>query len=131
MDPTRLTRIDLFSGLESRELSFVAKWATELSVPAGADIMREQDYAYDLLAIVEGTAEVRHGDTVVAKLGPGDTVGEIGLLSRGLRSATVTATSPLMLIRLTSWELRRLEKHAPRALDALRGLAAERARLAA
>ena len=77
MDPSRLANIKLFNGLSQDELGHVAKWATEVSFPAGSEIMREETYSYDLLAISEGTAEVRRGDTVLAQMGPGDAVGEV------------------------------------------------------
>ena len=64
--------------------------------------MREGDYSYDLLAIEEGTAKIeRHGEHV-ADIGPGDIVGEMGVLERAQRNATVIATSPMRLITLTS-----------------------------
>jgi CRP-like cAMP-binding protein len=44
--------------------------------------------------VVEGSVEVRRGDTVVASGGPGMFVGEIGLLSRRPPTATVIATAP-------------------------------------
>jgi len=126
MDASRLTRIKLFAQLPSHEREYVAAWATELSAPAGTVLMREQDFAYDLLMILEGTAEVHHSDQVLAELGPGDIVGEIGFVTRGLRSATVTATAPLLAIRLSRWELRRLEVGAPIAAQAIKQLATER-----
>jgi CRP-like cAMP-binding protein len=131
MDTARLRLINLFARLDDSDLSHVGAWATELSVPTGTTLMREDDYSYDLLGIVEGTAEVRRGGRVVARLGPGDTVGEIGMLSGRRRSATVVATSPMFLVRLTHWDTRRLEAGAPRAAEAIRGLAQERTALAA
>jgi CRP-like cAMP-binding protein len=131
MDPSRLINIKLFQGLSQDELDHVAKWATEVSYAAGSDIMREDTYSYDLLAISEGTAEVRRADTVLAQMGAGDTVGEVGLLRGSLRSATVTATSPLMLVRISSWDMHRLDDLAPHAADAIRRLAAEREHLSA
>ena len=133
MDPSRLNKISVLSHLSEAERRYVAAWATELSVPTGKVVMREHDFAYDLLMIVEGTAQVRHDDTktVVAEIGPGDTVGEIGVLRRGLRSATVVATSPLVAVRLTRWDMRRLDGGAPNAARAIRALAAARIERAA
>ncbi len=131
MDPSRLNNIKLFQGLSQDELDHVAKWATEVSYEAGSDILGDETYSYDLLAITEGTAEVRRGDMVLATMGPGDAVGEIGLLSGSLRSATVTATSSLMLARISSWHMHRLDELAPNAASAIRRLAGEREYLAA
>jgi CRP-like cAMP-binding protein len=131
MDPSRLNNIKLFQGLSQNELGHVAKWATEVSFPAGSEIMREETYSYDLLAISEGTAEVRRADTVLAHMGPGDAVGEVGLLRGSLRNATVTATSPLLLVRISSWDMHRLDDLAPHAAAAIRQLADEREHLPA
>jgi CRP-like cAMP-binding protein len=131
MDATRLNSIKLFAGLSDSDRRLVAAWATELSVPAGTVLMRETDYSYDILAIVEGAAEVSRDGSVLAELGPGDVVGELGVLTRGPRSATVTATTPLMLVRLTRWDIRHLDRDAPAAAAAIRGLASDRLRSAA
>ena len=58
--------------------------------------MREGDYSYDVLAIEEGTARVDRDGEHVAELGPGDVVGEMGVLERAQRNATVVATSPML-----------------------------------
>ena len=62
----------------------------------------------------------------VAELGPGDVVGEMGVLERAQRNATVIATSPMRLFTLTGWDIRRLRKSAPDAVDHLRSVVAER-----
>jgi CRP-like cAMP-binding protein len=63
-----------------------------------------------MIAIESGTADVmRDGDTV-ASVGPGDVVGELGVLEKGMRNASVVATSPMRLIRLTNWDVGRLPK---------------------
>ena len=73
----------------------------------------------DLIAIEEGTAKVHRGDEAIAELGPGDVVGEMGVLERAQRNASVTATSPMMLVTLTGWDVRKLRKQAPQAVEAL------------
>ena len=126
MDPDRLRKIPVFSDLAKEELDHIAALAAEVSVPAGKELVREGDYSYDVLAIEEGTASVdRHGE-LVAELGPGDVVGEMGVLERSQRNATVRATSPMRLVTLTGWDVRRLRKSAPNAVDHLRGVVAER-----
>jgi CRP/FNR family transcriptional regulator, cyclic AMP receptor protein len=88
--------------------------------------VREGDYAYDVLAIEEGTARVERDGRVVAELGPGDVVGEMGVLERSQRNATVVSISPMLLVTLTSWDIRRLRKSAPDAVDHLRSLVEQR-----
>ena len=126
MDPGRLKSIPVFAELSDEELAHIAAIAAEVSVPEGKELVREGDYSYDVLAIKEGTARVERNGEKIADLGPGDIIGEMGVLERSQRTATVTATSPMMLITLTTWDVRRLEKTAPRAVEHLRDVVAQR-----
>lgn len=126
MDAARLKTIGVFADLDEQSLDAISKLAAEVSVPAGKELVREGDYSYDLIAIEEGTAKVHHGDETVAELGPGDVVGEMGVLERAQRSASVTATSPMMLVTLTGWDVRKLRKQAPEAVERLQELVAAR-----
>lgn len=130
MDPARLRKIPVFSDLADEELRHVAALAAEVSVPAGKELVREGDYSYDVLAIEEGTASVERDGEHIADVGPGDVVGEMGVLERSQRNATVRATSPMLLVTLTGWDVRRLRKSAPSAVEHLRGVVAERRELA-
>jgi len=126
VDPGRLRKIPVFADLDDEELDHIANLAAEVSVPAGKELVREGDYSYDVLAVEEGTASVtRHGEPI-AEIGPGDVVGEMGVLERAQRSATVVAQSPMLLVTLTSWDIRRLAKTAPRAVEHLREVVARR-----
>ena len=127
MDAARLKTIKVFSELDDESLEAISKLAAEVSVPEGKELVHEGDYSYDLIAIEEGTAKVHHGDETVAELGPGDVVGEMGVLERQQRNASVTATSPMMLVTLTGWDVRKLRKQAPEAVEALQRVVAERA----
>lgn len=108
MDPTRLTAIPLFSQLSEAESKRLAAFATETSVAEGQILVKEGDFSTELIAIEEGHADVIKDGVKVAQLGPGDLIGEMGLLSRELRNADVIATSAMMVIRLTHWEVRRM-----------------------
>jgi len=126
MDPARLQKIPVFAGLGDEELGHIAALAAEVSVPAGKELVREGDYSYDVLAIEEGTASVQRDGRQLAELGPGDVVGEMGVLERSQRSATVVATAPMRLITWTSWDVRKLRKSAPGAVDHLLAVVAAR-----
>jgi CRP-like cAMP-binding protein len=110
MDKGRLKAIPLFENLGEQDLQTIATFANETSVSEGEVLVREGDFSYELLAIEEGSAEVRKGADTVATLGPGDFFGEIGWLRNELRNATIVATSPMRLVTLTTWELRRMRK---------------------
>jgi CRP/FNR family cyclic AMP-dependent transcriptional regulator len=122
MDATRLKRIPVFSDLSDDALSKVAALAAEVSVSEGKELVREGDYSYDVLAIEEGTASVSRGGEVIADLGPGDVIGEMGVLERSQRNATVVATSSMLLVTLTSWDIRKLRKSTPEVVEHLRSV---------
>ena len=128
MNEKRLTDLPLFKGLDDEALRTVAKVAQEVSVSEGAELVREGDYSYELSIIDEGQAEVVHDGQVVATLGPGDVFGESGVLSKGMRNADVRATTPMRLITLTGWDLRRLRGRIPELEERVSALAADRAK---
>ena len=110
MDPSRLTAIPIFSELSEDEAKRLAAFATETSAAEGQMLMKEGDYSVELIAIEEGTADVIQGGEKIASLGPGDLIGEMGLLERRPRNADVIASSPMRLIKLTHWEIRRMSE---------------------
>jgi CRP/FNR family cyclic AMP-dependent transcriptional regulator len=108
MDPSRLRAIPLFSSLSDAESRKLATFATETSVAQDQILMKQGDYSTELVAIEEGTADVIRDGAKIAAVGPGDLIGEMGLLSRDLRTASVIATSPMRIIKLTHWEVARM-----------------------
>ena len=122
MDAARLKNISVFADLEDDTLEVIASLASEVSVPEGKDLVREGDFSYDLLAIEEGSAEVTRGGEKVADLGPGDIIGEAGVVERSQRNATVTATSPMLLVTLDRWDVKRLARQAPTAMEQIKAI---------
>lgn len=126
MNMRRLGELPLFAGMEQRGLDAVAAAAVETSVEEGRILVREGDYAQDLTIIDEGTARVEQGSEVLAELGPGDVFGEVGLLAKDLRNATVRATSDMRLIKLSSFDVNRLRGNFPELVQRIEQLAASR-----
>jgi CRP-like cAMP-binding protein len=108
MDPARLKAIPIFSHLSDDEANRLAAFATETSIAEGQILMKEGDYSTELIAIEEGSADVIQNGQKVASLGEGALIGEMGLLERKPRNADVIATSPMRVIKLTHWEIRRM-----------------------
>jgi CRP/FNR family transcriptional regulator, cyclic AMP receptor protein len=119
MDPEHLKTIPLFSSLSDKALDTVAVFASETSVSAGKRLVHEGDYSYDLIVIESGTADVTKDGEVIASLGPGDVFGEMGMLTGGKRTADVVATSPMRLITLSKWDLKRISNEVSGQLQAL------------
>jgi CRP-like cAMP-binding protein len=124
MDPARLKAIPVFASLDEQTLLRVAIFATEVSHPAGRELVRQGDYAREFMVIEEGEVDVVRDGERIATLGPGDFFGEIGVLEKTRRTATVVATTPVRLVLLTHWDLKR----AGDALVAIREVAAQRSR---
>ena len=120
MEPDQLKSIPLFQSVSDDELSQIAPFAEEVHVEEGETLVKEGDFSYEFMAIEEGTAEVTRGGEHVADLGPGDFFGEIGLLEKDLRTATVVAKSPMRLVTLTGWDMKRMEKVMPEAVAKVR-----------
>ncbi len=126
MDADRLKDIPVFADLDHGAMQTIATFASEVSVPEGKELVREGDYSYDMLVIEEGTASVSRSGGHIADLGPGDVVGEAGVVEKGTRNATVTATSKMVLITLDRWDVKRLSKQAPEVMDHLQQLIQKR-----
>jgi CRP-like cAMP-binding protein len=110
MDPNRLKEIPIFSHLSDEEAKRLAAFASETSVADGQILMKQGDYSTELIAIQEGTADVIQDGKTIASLGEGDLIGEMGLLEREPRNADVIATSPMRVMKLTHWEIRRMSE---------------------
>jgi CRP-like cAMP-binding protein len=120
LDTNRLKQLPLFEGVSDEDLRNISPFVSEVSVSEGKHLVDEGDYSYQLMAIEDGEAEVLRGGDHVADLGPGDFFGEAGLVEKDRRNATVVAKTPMRLITLTSWDVKRLEKQIPEAAQRLR-----------
>ena len=110
MDPNRLKQIPIFSHLSDEEANRLAAFATETSVADGQILMKQGDYSTELIGIQEGTADVLRDGKKIASLKEGDLIGEMGLLRHEPRNADVIATSPMRVMKLTHWEIRRMSE---------------------
>lgn len=98
MDPAELKQIPLFSHLSKKELDLIARHADEVTLPAGSVIMREGDVAREVCVILEGSVSVVQRGKHVKDLGPGEVVGEMGVVDAVHRNATVTALTEVRLV---------------------------------
>ncbi|HSL65186.1 MAG TPA: cyclic nucleotide-binding domain-containing protein [Gaiellaceae bacterium] len=126
MDPKRLRDVPFFADLGKRELAQVGQWTDEVEVEAGTVLGRQGSVAYEFFVILDGAAEVVVDGAHVADLGPGDFFGEIGLLERARRTATVIASTRMRLIVVFGREFRAMERELPQVAARVREAIAER-----
>lgn len=103
-----LDRTPLFGGLGKSALRRIAGLTKQIDHDDGHTVVREGWGAHAMHVIVEGTAVVTAGGTEVARLGPGDSFGEVALFDPGPRTATVTADGPLKLLGIEGAAFRQL-----------------------
>jgi cAMP-dependent protein kinase regulator len=126
VDVSQLKRVPLFSDVPEESLKKIAPFTSVDEFAEGRTLMEEGGYSNDFFVIQEGTAKVERDGEHVADVGPGDVVGEEGLLEKSQRSATVTATSTVRVLKIEHWELSRMKKSMPEVVERLRGLIEER-----
>jgi CRP-like cAMP-binding protein len=109
-----LKDVPLLSCLNQRELKRLAKNIREQTFSPGTTVVREGKMSgVGFYIVSEGEASVTIGGKEVARLGPGDYFGELGLLGRRERAATVTAVTPLTCQVMATWDLEELVMSSP------------------
>jgi MFS family permease len=129
-----LERLGIFEAANRQTLEALATALTVERVGPGTVVIREGDEPDDLFVVVSGSLEViSRGDAQegrrVAELGAVDYFGEIGLLERIPRTATVKALTECELYRIGGEDFLRIATEGPKVLENLRaGVTARLAR---
>jgi CRP-like cAMP-binding protein len=108
-----IKRAPLFAGLSKRELEQIASIADEIDLREGKELTTQGKPAREFFVLLEGSANVTQNGKRINQLGDGDFFGEIALVSRSPRTATVTATSPIRALVITDRAFRRLLEDSP------------------
>jgi CRP-like cAMP-binding protein len=109
-----LKDVPILSCLDQRELKRLAKNLREQSFSPGTTVVREGKMSgVGFYIITDGEAKVSIGEDEVARLHPGDHFGELGLIGRRERAATVTAVTPLTCQMMATWDLEELVMSSP------------------
>lgn len=95
-----LRRVPLFSAVPDHVLAGLARVAVEVLVAPGEEVIRAGEVDSTMLVIVDGTLRVHQGDRTLTELGPGASVGELSILVPDRRSASVTAITDGLLLRV-------------------------------
>jgi len=114
----QLASVPLFSALSKKDLGVVARSVDEVDVEAGRTLVTEDRTGHEFFLILDGEAVVHRNNRKVALLGPGQWFGEMALLDRGPRTATVVAATDMRLLVLAQREFAGL-------LDSMPGFAAK------
>ena len=108
-----LKRVPLFSKLDRKGLQDIAHIADELDLPAGKEMATEGDRGREFFVLLKGAAEVTRGGERINTMKEGDFFGEIALVTKMPRTATVTATSDVDVLVITEREFDSLLKKSP------------------
>ena len=108
-----LANVRMFSSLNRKELSLVAKAADVVTIKAGNEVVQEGSPGHEFFLILDGEASVKRGKRKIATLGAGSYFGEMALLDRGPRSATIVADTDLKLVVLGQREFMGLLDQVP------------------
>jgi CRP/FNR family cyclic AMP-dependent transcriptional regulator len=115
----QLQQVELFEGLEPKELRLLAKTCTERQYPAGAILMQEGEAGAGLFILIEGKVRVSQAagpgqpPREIATLEAGEVIGEMALLDDLPRSATVTAIDPCRCLLVPVWDFRATLRESP------------------
>jgi CRP-like cAMP-binding protein len=109
-----LKRSPLFEGLNRKQLQQLARVADDRDVEPGTVLCKEGSRGREFFVIVEGEASVSKAGKRIANLGSGDFFGEIALLERVERTATVTAKTPLRFFVVTDHAFKTVVATDPR-----------------
>lgn len=112
--------------LTTHELQQVHRQGTRLTVPQGWSLIWELTPADKAYLIVAGEVVIRRNNAEIARLGPGDMVGEMAIVNHKLRTATVVAATPLEVVHFTSEAVEELCADIPAFREALAATATDR-----
>ena len=115
----RLQELETFPGASSAELAELVAAGYVVTVPKGWSLIWDRTPAEKAYVILDGAVEVRRDEAVVATLAAGEVIGEVAILKRKLRSATVTATTPLTVLHFSRETVERLYAEVPVVRQAL------------
>jgi CRP-like cAMP-binding protein len=108
-----IKRVPLFSQCSKREVAAISAIADEIDLKEGRELTREGAPGREFFVLVDGTADVLRNGKKINSLKGGDFFGEIALVHRAPRTATVKATSPVHALVITERNFRRLLEDSP------------------
>ena len=108
-----IKKVPLFSRLSASGLKEVASVADEIDLPEGKTLTKEGERGREFFVLLEGSADVRQKGARIRTLGQGDFLGEIALVSKSPRTATVTTTEQTRALVITDQAFGALLRRSP------------------
>jgi CRP-like cAMP-binding protein len=112
-ESTRLKELEAFGTLSEKELQKVADAGTFLHLPSDWALMSESTPADKAYVILSGEVEIRQHGQIVATVGAGGIIGEVGILEKRLRTASVISRTELEVVHYTKEKLSELVEEVP------------------
>jgi CRP/FNR family cyclic AMP-dependent transcriptional regulator len=119
MHEDTLARVDLFAGLDKKDLQVLTKACQERTYKAGSTLIKQGDTGVGLYVIISGTVHITQANNPdkaevdLGTAGPGSVLGEMSLLDDLPRSATITAVTDVTALLLPVWEFRTTLRNHP------------------
>lgn len=125
-DTSGLNDLDRFAALTDEEVRSIASRGTAVHIPANWSLIWEKTPADKAYIILDGEVSVRRAGQEIARLGPGDTVGESAIVTHRLRNASVVSLTELDVLHFTSEAVEELLEQYPTFRAALEQTARDR-----
>jgi CRP-like cAMP-binding protein len=124
--PEQLTKLPRLDALSDADLKKVVARGRHVHLPADWSLIWEKTPADKAYLIVDGEVAVRKAGQEIARLGPGDVIGEMAIVGHKLRSASVVSLTPMEVIHFTREAVQELLEEVPAFGTALRDTTLDR-----
>jgi len=122
----RLVELGVFPNASQQDLREIVKSSTVVTVPQGWSLIWEKTPADKAYVVLRGSASVQHDHHEFARIEEGELIGEMAIVNRQLRSATVVAATPMEVLHFTKETVERLREETPAFRDAVETSAVSR-----
>ena len=128
MDSDRLRSSPLLEGLSNDALDRCAELFNEAEILKGSSLAKEGEFAYKFFVVLDGQVDVLDGFDLIARLGPGDFFGELGVAAAGRRTARVVAHTRCQVAWMMGWDYQAMTEEYPQVAERIEAAIAERSK---
>jgi CRP/FNR family cyclic AMP-dependent transcriptional regulator len=116
----------IFDGFNDQEVEALKNAGTFVTTPEGWSPIWEKTPADKAYILLSGEASVRRDGEEIARIGPGELIGEAAIVNNSLRTASIVALTKLELLHFTADAVRKLSDEVPAFKAALDETAKQR-----